>query len=86
MGTGLSVMAHMGPGPGVGRGEEIGRSKMKVKFLLCKEELGSRQTALDTGSPESTGNAEVALVTGRRILRAEYCGAYIFFLWLFCLI
>ena len=73
MGTGLSVMPHMGPGRGVGAGEdssaaqESGRNR-RVKFLLCKEELGGRQTALGTGRGESTGNAEVALVTGRRIL------------------
>lgn len=58
---------------------------MRVKFLLCKEELGSIYTALDTGRRESTGNAEVTLVTGRRRLGAECCEEYIFFLWLFFL-
>lgn len=45
VGTGLSVSPHSGPGLGVERraagAQESERNNIRVKFLLCKEELRS---------------------------------------------
>lgn len=91
MGAGLGVVPHAGPDwvwvpeRRAVRPKDQGGNNRRVKFLLCKEVLGKRCPALGTGRWESTGNAEAALVTGRRGLAAECCGEYIFLLWLFFL-
>lgn len=53
LGTGLSVLPHSGLGLGVERraagAQESAGSKVRVKFLLCKEALGSGLMKLDSG-------------------------------------